>query len=74
MQIAAFFLAFKGVENITKKNGPLTLNSLFTNSIFRNIVISLLATLGLYIIASLLFVCSNSLSSNEYALICVVAV
>nr|VWO98184.1 Uncharacterized protein [Ganoderma boninense] len=55
MTIAAFFLAFKGIDNIVKHEGPLTPNSLFTNSIFRNIVISLLATLGLYIIASLLF-------------------
>nr|AZQ26798.1 putative chitin synthase 1 [Ganoderma lucidum]QDK64616.1 chitin synthase [Ganoderma lucidum] len=55
MTVSAFFLAFKGIDNIIKTDGPLTPNSLFTNSIFRNIVISLLATLGLYIIASLLF-------------------
>ncbi|RPD56704.1 glycosyltransferase family 2 protein [Lentinus tigrinus ALCF2SS1-7] len=55
MTFAAFFLAFKGVDNIIKTDGPLTVNSLFTNSIFRNIVISLLATLGLYIAASLIF-------------------
>ena len=55
-QIAAFFLAFKGVENLAKADGPLTVTDLFTNSIFRNIVISILATLGLYILASLIFV------------------
>ncbi|KAL1946121.1 hypothetical protein VTO73DRAFT_15248 [Trametes versicolor] len=55
MTIVAFFLAFKGVDNIIKTDGPLTPSSLFTNSIFRNIVISLLATLGLYILASLIF-------------------
>ncbi|KAI0698106.1 glycosyltransferase family 2 protein [Cytidiella melzeri] len=55
MTIAAFFLAFKGVENIAQSDGPLTLSDLFTNAIFRNIVISLAATLGLYIIASLVF-------------------
>ncbi|KAI0738834.1 glycosyltransferase family 2 protein [Daedaleopsis nitida] len=55
MTFAAFFLAFKGIENIEHNDGPLALNSLFTNSIFRNIVISLLATLGLYIAASLIF-------------------
>ena len=55
-QIAAFFLAFKGIDNIVHSDGPLTVSDLFTNSIFRNIVISLLATLGLYIIASLVFV------------------
>lgn len=56
-QIGAFFLAFKGVENIAHSDGPLTFSDLFTNSIFRNIVISILATLGLYILASLIFVC-----------------
>ncbi|KAK7682323.1 Chitin synthase 4 [Cerrena zonata] len=55
MTIAAFFLAIKGVQNIIASDGPLTPSSLFTNSIFRNIVISILATLGLYIIASLIF-------------------
>ncbi|KAI0793146.1 glycosyltransferase family 2 protein [Irpex lacteus] len=55
MTIAAFFLAFKGIENLAKSDGPLTFSDLFTNSIFRNIVISLVATLGLYIIASLIF-------------------
>ncbi|KAJ7599620.1 glycosyltransferase family 2 protein [Mycena floridula] len=55
MTFAAFFLAFKGIENIQHTDGPLSLNSIFTNSIFRNIVISLCATLGLYLIASLIF-------------------
>ncbi|TFK88987.1 glycosyltransferase family 2 protein [Polyporus arcularius HHB13444] len=55
MTFAAFFLAFKGIENIQKTDGPLTADSLFTNSIFRNIVISLVATLGLYVAASIIF-------------------
>ncbi|OBZ71085.1 Chitin synthase 4 [Grifola frondosa] len=55
MTVAAFFLAFKGVDNIIHAEGPLTVSDLFTNSIFRNIVISILATLGLYILASLIF-------------------
>ncbi|KAI8986294.1 glycosyltransferase family 2 protein [Trametes punicea] len=54
MTIAAFFLAFKGVDNVVNNSGPLTPDTLFANSIFRNIVISLLATLGLYILASLI--------------------
>ncbi|KAH9919163.1 glycosyltransferase family 2 protein [Epithele typhae] len=37
MTIAAFFLAFKGIDNISKNEGALTLDDLFTNSIFRNI-------------------------------------
>ncbi|GJF00218.1 glycosyltransferase family 2 protein [Phanerochaete sordida] len=54
MTIAAFFLAFKGVDNLVKSDG-LSVSGLFANAIFRNIVISLLATLGLYILASLIF-------------------
>jgi len=56
MTFAAFFLAVKGIQNIQHTGGKaLSLSDIFTNSIFRNIVISLLATLGLYIIASLIF-------------------
>ncbi|KAJ3575497.1 hypothetical protein NP233_g1057 [Leucocoprinus birnbaumii] len=55
MTAAAFVLAFKGIENVAHEQGPLTLGDVFTNSIFRNIVLSLLATLGLYILASLIF-------------------
>lgn len=56
VQFAAFFLAFKGIDNLEHSDGTLTPSDLFTNSIFRNIVISLLATTGLYLIASLIFV------------------
>lgn len=55
MTAVAFVLAFKGIENVAKDTGPLTLGDVFSNSIFRNIVLSLLATLGLYILASLIF-------------------
>ena len=55
-QVAAFLLAFKGIENLAKSDGPLSFSDIFTNPIFRNIVLSLLATLGLYIIASIIFV------------------
>ena len=54
--MAAFLLAFKGIQNLANSDGPLTFSDIFTNPIFRNIVISLLATLGLYIIASVIFV------------------
>ena len=40
----------------TAVESPLSVSDIFTNSIFRNIVISLLAMLGLYIIASVIFV------------------
>jgi len=55
MTVAAFLLAFKGIENLAHSDGPLTINDLFTDAIFRNIVLSLLATLGLYVIASIIF-------------------
>lgn len=57
MTFAAFFLAFKGVENVEESVASgkgVHKQSLFSSSIFRNIVISLLATTGLYFIASLL--------------------
>jgi chitin synthase len=56
MTAAALLLAIKGIQNIAKEQGKsLSIGDIFTNSIFRNIVLSLLATLGLYIIASLIF-------------------
>ncbi|TFK48851.1 glycosyltransferase family 2 protein [Heliocybe sulcata] len=56
MTFAAFFLAFKGIENVDKVEGrPITVSDIFSNAIFRNIVISLAATLGLYIVASIVF-------------------
>jgi chitin synthase len=57
MTIAAFLLAFKGLDQLAQeKKGVLGLTDFFTNPIFRNIVLSLVATLGLYIFASLIFV------------------
>lgn len=57
MQFAAFYLAFKGVENVEDVEGrPIEASDIFSNAIFRDIVISLVATLGLYLIASLLAV------------------
>jgi chitin synthase len=53
MTIAAFFLAFRGINDI-EKNAKAGTN-LFNNLIFRNIVLSLVATLGLYFISSILF-------------------
>jgi len=55
MTVSAFLLAFRGIENIAHADGPLSVGDVFTNPIFRNIVLSLLATLGLYVIASLIF-------------------
>jgi len=56
MTVSAFLLAYKGIEGVAQSEGrAVQASDLFTNSIFRDIVLSLAATLGLYIIASLLF-------------------
>ena len=62
MTVAAFLLAVKGIQALAATK-TLDFSAMFSDAIFRNIVMSLLATLGLYIISSLLFV--RSLSSLE---------
>ncbi|TFY62620.1 hypothetical protein EVJ58_g3752 [Rhodofomes roseus] len=54
MTVAAAFLVVKSIQNLQKETGGLTLNDLFTNAIFRDIVISLVSTYGLYVIASII--------------------
>ncbi|KAK8865591.1 hypothetical protein IAR55_000735 [Kwoniella newhampshirensis] len=53
MLFAAIYLAVRGVETI-EASGDITPESIFKDRIFRNIVISLAATYGLYIVSSLL--------------------
>lgn len=53
MLFAAIYLTVKGVEDI-QAAGEVTASTVLGNKIFRNIVISLLATYGLYIISSLM--------------------
>ncbi|KAG6826954.1 Chitin synthase 4 [Tricholoma furcatifolium] len=55
MTTAAFLLAFKGIEGVEETSTGLSLGDLLQKPIFRNIVLSLLATLGLYVLSSLLF-------------------
>ena len=63
MTVAALVLAFKGLAELTQDHkGSLSLSDFFTNPIFRNIVLSLSATLGLYVFASLIFVSCASIS------------
>ncbi|KAF5331760.1 hypothetical protein D9758_016633 [Tetrapyrgos nigripes] len=50
----AFLLAFEGIDQIIDYQG-IDAGDLFDNTIFRNIVLSLVATLGLYLVASLIF-------------------
>lgn len=47
------FLAIKGVEAV-EASGGVSVDSVFGDKIFRNIILSLAATYGLYIVASLL--------------------
>lgn len=57
MTVCAVFLAIKGIEDVKNgNNGTISVGTLFSNKIFFNIVISLAATVGLYVISSLLFV------------------
>ncbi|CAK5281878.1 unnamed protein product [Mycena citricolor] len=56
MTSAAVLLVYKGISQlISEKGGALSLGDFFSNPIFRNIVVSLLATYGLYVIASVIF-------------------
>ncbi len=57
MQFAAIFLAIKGVQQVAAaEHRGATFSDLFTNAIFRDIVLSLTATIGLYVIASIIHV------------------
>jgi chitin synthase len=55
-QFAAVFLSVKSVIQIKADAGPLTAADFFTNAIFRDVVLSLVATIGLYIFASVIHV------------------
>jgi len=61
-QFAAIFLAVKGVQQVSEaENRGAKFSDLFTNAIFRDIVLSLAATIGLYVIASIIHVRGLSL-------------
>ena len=63
MQFAAVFLTFKGVRQVAAaEHRGATLSNLFSNAIFRDIVLSLVATIGLYVAASIIHV--RGLGSN----------
>lgn len=55
MTFSAFFLAVKGIQGVASDAGrSIKFSDLFSSAIFRDIVISLAATIGLYIVASLI--------------------
>lgn len=57
MTTAAMYLAVKGIQNaVEEEGGTLEFTDMFSNKIFGGIVVSLLSTLGLYVLASLIFV------------------
>ncbi|KIK98524.1 glycosyltransferase family 2 protein [Paxillus rubicundulus Ve08.2h10] len=56
MTVSAFLLAYKAIEGVAQSEGrAVQASDLLTNSIFRDVVLSLAATLGLYVASSLLF-------------------
>jgi len=56
MTVSAFLLAYKSITAIEKADGgSLTANDFFTNIVFRNVIVSIAATYGLYVISSVLF-------------------
>ncbi|TNY17016.1 class II chitin synthase [Rhodotorula diobovata] len=59
MLIAAGIITYYGVKNakdaIEAEGGTFTASDIFTNTTFRNIVISLLSTYALYLVSSLIF-------------------
>ncbi|KAH7913366.1 glycosyltransferase family 2 protein [Hygrophoropsis aurantiaca] len=56
MTVAAFLLAIKGIQAVEKsENRTIQASDFFGNAIFRDIIISLAATFGLYVISSVLF-------------------
>ncbi|KIK24230.1 glycosyltransferase family 2 protein [Pisolithus microcarpus 441] len=54
MTFSTIYLAVKGIEEVAAADGSIRATNLFSNSIFRNIVFPLTATLGLYVAASLI--------------------
>lgn len=56
-QFAAMFLAVKGVQQVAEaEHRGARFSDLFSNAIFRDIVLSLVATIGLYVVASVIHV------------------
>lgn len=50
--MTSVYLAVVGIESV--QQGGINAGTIFGNKIFRNIVLSLIATYGLYIVASIL--------------------
>ncbi|KAG2361949.1 glycosyltransferase family 2 protein [Suillus spraguei] len=56
MTVSALLLAYKAIESVADSEGrAIQASDLLSNSTFRDVVLSLAATLGLYIVSSLIF-------------------
>lgn len=56
MTVSALLLAYKAIEGVAQSEGrAIQASDLISNAIFRDVVLSLAATLGLYFVASLIF-------------------
>ena len=56
-QFAAIYLAVKGVQQVAEaEQRGAQFHDLFSNAIFRDIVLSIAATIGLYVVASIIHV------------------
>ena len=65
MKFAALFLTVKGVQQAAAaEHRVATFGDLFSNAIFRDIVISISATVGLYVVASIIHV--GGLNFEDY--------
>jgi len=72
IQFAAIFLAIKGVQQVvTAPRRGTTFHDLLTNAIFRDVVIPLSATIGSYVVASIIHVRGLSLEVHESAIVTV---
>jgi chitin synthase len=67
--VAAIYLAIKGIESVHAAHDSVTGSSLWSDAVFRNIVLSLLATFGLYLVSSVLFVSHLPWDLKEHGLI-----
>lgn len=57
MTFSTVYLAVKSIQGIISENaGKLDVSDFFSNAIFRDVVLSIAATVGLYVLASLIHV------------------
>ena len=66
IKFAAIFLTIKGVEQVAAaEHRGAAFTDLFSNAIFRDIAISISATVGLYVVASIILVSGLNFEGYE---------